>query len=1332
MLNSSRRLVIGSFIVLAMVAAVLAWRWSTGGGQLGVEDVVHCQIEGCVAGSVGTTSGRLWLEHEDISSDPTSGLPGLRRSYFRNGEQNSSFGPGWRSILDTRLEERNGGHMLVGFPSLPAAPLGLDGNVVTFAEGTRWVFDDSGLLTGLATQTGRRFDLRRGKGRVALVEGERTLIDMRLKGERVDRVIVEWPHGVGDVRYGYDDGRLTSVTSTTRGQEVDTFRYSYNPDGGLKRIVSASGDTRISWADQKAVGQITVGGQTTKLELASRANEATLVTPPGATRPTEYLHDHHGRLVQVRQGTSVPLLREYNADGRLVRERGSSDDRRFTWNDGRLTKVESTARGTTVLAWDDLGRLTSATVGKLVTTYEYEDSTWAPVEVTSGGASTVYRYRNGRLVKAVDPDGVSTKVGKTDSARLVIGADAIGEEKQQCTAPDAKKEDCASSAIPSFDNAGRPTGVTLGDSKGSVSYDEYGRVESTSGPNGVETTTYDERGRVASSKRGDVTFANAYERDRLVRVTANGEEFARFTYDLHGRVTSIEDGGLEWKVADFSSAGRPKRINTPYGLVAIHYDSEGRPDRTEVSEHDRPDSRERIITTFDWKADGAEEIASMARGGYLSTLTFHNGALMSARTPIGRWKYSYSAGFPGHLSGVSGPDGDVSYTYADMNGAPQLTRVDGGGRSRTFEWDSLGRLTAIGGDEPHSSFEYRQDGITESVSGRSVTWNEAGLPEAVESHEATETWDWNPDRTLKSITSDEGRGPWQATYDSDKRLSGFDHRDSDDGISVKWTGDGSGPARPSLIEPSDAESRVALQWTEAGELQSAKHRDQEWSFKRDSHRNVTEVTREGETSERALTTWKEGLPVALSSGDDSLSFDGCREVDCAVDLTIGDQTIKVDFSEGAIVTDADGRKTGFTTENGSIAKGCQQVDGDQTCTTWPVTDGSGLARFEELFGGTDGQLRGLASRPLPPDPPAISELPDELKPAGLDIELPDEALEEALAAAIPSMPETFRLEDDGAAVRIANRLAPASIAVSQGPGQTAEIAVFGDDTLGEFESPFREDSPLGRLAGALQGIEPNSLLGGVKDAANTALGYLPQVLDFAAELFVSLFTGGVAGTVGLVVAAGACIAGSTSCAALAVSAALMLIPGIGYIAGVLLPEVLAAIADGVLSIARGASWEEVAIGAGTAILVGVVAGQAIPVQRLCRTNRVWCLDAARSPEAAANAAEARHRLWGVLAVDRANTAARRSEALHGVPTRPGLDRDEFPPAVTRQGGAGARVAHINPGDNRAAGASLRNAISGLDDGQRFLYLVVDSRDRPLTMLNSAGADAAISFWATAR
>ena len=71
----------------------------------------------------------------------------------------------------------------------------------------------------------------------------------------------------------------------------------------------------------------------------------------------------------------------------------------------------------------------------------------------------------------------------------------------------------------------------------------------------------------------------------------------------------------------------------------------------------------------------------------------------------------------------------------------------------------------------------------------------------------------------------------------------------------------------------------------------------------------------------------------------------------------------------------------------------------------------------------------------------------------------------------------------------------------------------------------------------------------------------------------------------------------------------------------------------------------------------------------------------------------------ILTIDRAGASARRADAMRGVARVSGLDRDEYPPAMFKEGGEGASVRTINPSDNRACGAFIGNQCSGLSNGE---------------------------------
>ena len=67
----------------------------------------------------------------------------------------------------------------------------------------------------------------------------------------------------------------------------------------------------------------------------------------------------------------------------------------------------------------------------------------------------------------------------------------------------------------------------------------------------------------------------------------------------------------------------------------------------------------------------------------------------------------------------------------------------------------------------------------------------------------------------------------------------------------------------------------------------------------------------------------------------------------------------------------------------------------------------------------------------------------------------------------------------------------------------------------------------------------------------------------------------------------------------------------------------------------------------------------------------------------------------------------RKLSLAGVKTKAGMDRDDWPMTMFKEGGSGASVKYINPSDSRAAGSSIGNALSELPDGTRIKAGIYD-------------------------
>lgn len=72
-----------------------------------------------------------------------------------------------------------------------------------------------------------------------------------------------------------------------------------------------------------------------------------------------------------------------------------------------------------------------------------------------------------------------------------------------------------------------------------------------------------------------------------------------------------------------------------------------------------------------------------------------------------------------------------------------------------------------------------------------------------------------------------------------------------------------------------------------------------------------------------------------------------------------------------------------------------------------------------------------------------------------------------------------------------------------------------------------------------------------------------------------------------------------------------------------------------------------------------------------------------------------------LTIKRSEVKANRRASLRGIPTRPGYDRDEYPPAVSDEGGAGADVRYVASVENRSAGSLMGRQLRARPDGSCF-------------------------------
>lgn len=81
----------------------------------------------------------------------------------------------------------------------------------------------------------------------------------------------------------------------------------------------------------------------------------------------------------------------------------------------------------------------------------------------------------------------------------------------------------------------------------------------------------------------------------------------------------------------------------------------------------------------------------------------------------------------------------------------------------------------------------------------------------------------------------------------------------------------------------------------------------------------------------------------------------------------------------------------------------------------------------------------------------------------------------------------------------------------------------------------------------------------------------------------------------------------------------------------------------------------------------------------------------------------------ILHINRPAADRHRDHSLAGIPTKKGFDRDEYPPAMSREGGEGANVKYVPSKDNRGSGRIMGIQLGKYCDGQAFRLITTERK-----------------------
>ncbi|PYY46543.1 DUF6531 domain-containing protein [Curtobacterium sp. MCBD17_023] len=726
---------------------------------------------------VNTTTGNFLEPELDLSFDGASASLRVSRMYNSLDQRVGVFGPGWASVLETRLLLDDEGASFVG----------ADGRLVRFpragtgwARGVgenRWLTTEADLLV-VRDNEGGRIDFTptglwvgesAGPGTAVAVERDASDAVVRLRHERGRFVDVEYVDGrvavlrASDgrrVEYGYDDrGRLVSAATP-----LGTRTYGWDEDDLIVTVTSADGVLEVDNvydAQRRVVEQTSPHGR--RVRFAYLPGRVTVVSDQDGTRSNAWIADPKGRLVGIIDSDDRRQSMSYDPHGNLVSatERDGSVTVHAYDARGRRTRTVTPTGGDLTYGYDDADRVTTVvTESGSVVTYEYDGDERDPsVVIDPMGGRTELTWDHGLLLRVVDPTGVTLSLDHDASGELVAVTNAAGHVARI-------ERDAAGHAVATISPTGARTEYRYGaagqvvarrDPDGAtwtVEYTAGGRVSAVTDPIDARTVlAYGADGELASTTDalGRTTRRTYDDQANPLQVTLPSGASWTFAHDALSRLQSVVDPtGAVWR-REYGVNGDLHAVTDPTGVrkefsedpatgistlsdafatTTVRSDEFGRP--VEVTS----DETGSELVTYD--ACGRPVELVDGEGGLTRIERDPSGRISAITSPSGgRTTYEYDAcGRPSAATDPLGarttitydadsrvvarilPTGDVERIEYDVVGRVVARTAPGEGTAR-YRWDAAGRLVSVH-DARHGRRRFRYDAagqLTEAENG---------------------------------------------------------------------------------------------------------------------------------------------------------------------------------------------------------------------------------------------------------------------------------------------------------------------------------------------------------------------------------------------------------------------------------------------------------------------------------------------------------------------------------------------------------------------------------------------------------------------------------------
>ncbi len=576
-----------------------------------------------------------------------------------------------------------------------------------------------------------------------------------------------------ETKYEYDANGNRTAEIDARGRRT---AYEYDAANRVSRVTSPDGTaTRYTYNFRGQKLTETVGGS-----AGGSAVGALAAGGDDPERTTEYVYDNAGQLVKAIMPDGSEIKFAYDEIGRV---KTATDERNKTYTyeydpacgcTDRLTKTVNPVGQTSVFTYDANGRRTSFVDGNdRETRYEYDarDNLIKTVYADATSVSRTYDG-NGHTLSVTDQEGRSTRYTYDEMGNVTAVLDEQGKTTQF-------SYDHQENLLSSTDALGRTT---------RYEYDALNRIIRRALPLGMsELYAYDQVGNLTTLTdfRGRQTV---YDYDLMDRLTVKrpdptlGEPAVTFSYTATGQRRSMSDASGTTNYT-YDLRDRLLTKQTPQGTLTYGYDPTGGLVSMRSSNADG--------VSVDYAYDDASRLEKVTDNRLGATTTAYTydavGNLKSdVRTNGVRADYTYNP--LNRLTGLTvgrGGATQVSYTYTHDRTGRRLSATEHDGRTVSYTYDSLYRLTreAVSGSPSpaaNGTADYTYDAVSNRLSRISSL---AGVLSATSSYDANDRLTSDAYDTNGNTRVADGRS---FTYDFENRVK------TADGGAVRVTYDGDG------------------------------------------------------------------------------------------------------------------------------------------------------------------------------------------------------------------------------------------------------------------------------------------------------------------------------------------------------------------------------------------------------------------------------------------------------------------------------------------------------------------------------------------------------------